>query len=41
MITRPLHELTKDVSFEWDKSCQQAFDWLKAALMAAPVLALP
>jgi hypothetical protein len=35
----PLFELTrKDVAFVWDSSCQSAFEALKGALVAAPVL---
>jgi hypothetical protein len=41
MITRPLHELTKDVPFDWMRSCQVAFETLVLALTTAPVLALP
>jgi hypothetical protein len=40
-IARPLHELTKDVKFEWTSHCQEAFNWLKEALSSAPILALP
>jgi hypothetical protein len=40
-ITRPLHDLTKDVKFDWNDQCQEAFDQLKTALSSAPVLALP
>jgi hypothetical protein len=39
-IAKPLHELTKDVKFEWSSSCQEAFDRLKEALSSTPVLAL-
>jgi hypothetical protein len=41
MMARPLHELTKDVPFLWDESCDRAFQSLKEALVMAPVLALP
>jgi hypothetical protein len=38
----PLFELTrKDVVFVWDLGCQNAFDALKGALVAAPVLIRP
>ncbi len=38
----PLFELTKrDVSFVWDLGCQRAFETLKSALVAAPVLTRP
>jgi hypothetical protein len=40
-IARPLHDLTKDVKFEWADDCQEAFKKLKTALASAPVLALP
>jgi hypothetical protein len=40
-IARPLHELTKEGTFQWDEKCQDAFDVLKAALMTVPILALP
>ena len=41
-ITQPLTDLTKkDIPFEWDPKCEQAFTNLKGALMSAPVLALP
>jgi hypothetical protein len=39
-IARPLHELTKDVPFDWDRKCQEAFEKLVEALTTAPVLAL-
>jgi hypothetical protein len=38
---RPLHELMKDVPYNWTKQCQEAFNKLKTALVTAPVLALP
>jgi hypothetical protein len=38
---RPLHDLTKDVPYEWSEACQQAFDELKEALATSLVLALP
>jgi hypothetical protein len=35
----PLFELTKrDVAFVWDLGCQEAFETLKVALVAAPIL---
>ncbi len=35
----PLFELTKrDVAFMWDLGCQEAFETLKGALVAAPIL---
>jgi hypothetical protein len=38
----PLFELTrKDVAFVWDLGCQSAFDALKEALVATPVLVQP
>jgi hypothetical protein len=38
----PLFELTKkDVAFVWNLDCQQAFEALKKALIAAPVLVHP
>jgi hypothetical protein len=38
----PLFELTrKDVAFVWDSGCQSAFEALKGALVAAPVLTRP
>jgi hypothetical protein len=40
-IARPLHELTKDVPYNWTESCQEAFEKLKEALVMAPVLVLP
>ena len=30
--------LTKDVEFQWTKSCQSAFEVLKAKLSVAPIL---
>ena len=39
-IISPLVRLTmKDVPFNWNPDCQAAFDRLKAAFTAAPVLA--
>jgi hypothetical protein len=38
----PLFELTKrDVAFVWDLGCQEAFETLKGALVAAPILTRP
>jgi hypothetical protein len=38
----PLFELTKkDVAFVWNSNCHQAFEALKRALVAAPVLVRP
>ena len=41
-LAQPLHRLTrKDISFEWDSVCQNAFELLKQKLIEAPVLAYP
>jgi hypothetical protein len=40
-IARPLHDLTKDVPYDWTRECQNSFDQLKEALVMAPVLAIP
>ncbi len=41
-MAAPLFELTKrDVAFVWNLDCQQAFEALKRALVAAPVLVRP
>jgi hypothetical protein len=40
-IARPLHELTKDVPFNWTRECEEAFESLKEALVTAPVLTIP
>jgi hypothetical protein len=41
-LAAPLFELTKkDVAFVWNSDCQQAFEALKRALVAAPVLVRP
>lgn len=41
-IAAPLSRLTKkNVKFEWDDSCQVAFETLKERLCSAPVLAYP
>ena len=41
-IAAPLHLFTnKGMSFDWNESCQQAFNQLKQKLTQAPVLAYP
>ena len=41
-VAQPLFALTrKDITWEWDDSCQRAFDDLKAKFISAPVLRLP
>jgi len=41
-LVAPLFELTKkEVAFVWDLGCQSAFEALKGALVAAPVLIRP
>ena len=41
-LAKPLQRLTeKNVTFEWNESCQNAFDQLRACLVSAPVLAFP
>ena len=41
-IARPLTSLTrKDVEFVWTTQCQEAFQWLKEALMETPILKYP
>lgn len=40
-LSKPLTDLLKKGAFQWNDSAQQAFDKLKQALVAAPVLALP
>ena len=41
-VAQPLHRLTKkDTDFEWDATCQEAFETLKKKLTEAPVLAYP
>eukprot|EP00731_Ephydatia_muelleri_P023718 Em0015g1301a len=41
-LAKPLQRLTeKNVTFEWNESCQNAFDQLCACLVSAPVLAFP
>ena len=41
-MAQPLTALTgKDTPFSWTQRCQEAFDSLKIALTAAPVLAYP
>ena len=41
-IAGPLHDLTKKgLKFQWNESCQCAFDALKTALTQAPILAHP
>jgi hypothetical protein len=40
-LARPLHDLMKDVPFQWTEDCQHAFEGLKDALTTSSVLALP
>ena len=41
-LAKPLHRLTgKDVPYQWDLECQQAFENLKKKLVTAPVLVYP
>ena len=41
-IASPLNRLTqKDMSFVWDKNCENAFQTIKEQLMSSPVLAFP
>ena len=41
-IARPLTNLTrKDIDFEWSKSCQIAFEFLKEMLLKEPILKYP
>ena len=41
-IARPLHRLTEaNTPFNWDKTCQTAFDTLRVQLVSAPILAFP
>lgn len=41
-IAQPLFALTrKDQEWDWDQSCQDAFDALKAKFLSAPVLSMP
>ncbi|BHF69465.1 hypothetical protein SprV_0301251000 [Sparganum proliferum] len=41
-IARPLHKLTeKGRDFRWSPECEEAFTSLRAALVSAPLLALP
>ncbi|XP_076908279.1 uncharacterized protein LOC143565074 [Bidens hawaiensis] len=41
VIARPLNDLMKKDNFSWTKDAATAFELLKAALVSAPVLALP
>lgn len=41
IISKPLTQLLKGVSFQWSSQADQAFQALKQALVSAPVLALP
>ena len=41
-IARPLHRLTEaNTPFNWDKTCQTAFDTLRVRLVSAPIFAFP
>jgi hypothetical protein len=40
-ITRPLFDFVKDVSYEWTEDQQKAFDYLKSAMVRAPILIHP
>ena len=41
IVSPMLRNLKKDVKFEWDEECQQAFEKLKNALVSAPILIFP
>ena len=41
-IANPLHRLLqKDVKFDWNKNCQDAFESLKEQLISSPILGFP
>ena len=42
IIAAPLHRLTqKDITFDWNEDCQQAFDVLRQSLTHPPIMAFP
>ncbi|GJS72936.1 hypothetical protein Tco_0705777 [Tanacetum coccineum] len=41
IITKPLTQLLKKQSFQWNDAAQVAFETLKSAMMSAPVLSFP